>query len=96
MSEKWHKNEHVEKAFEDMYKVKTEIHRWGNVCDKCGSFLLKGDNKVKFINKDKEIVLTEKLKDGLTDIVILEYDDKTELFSTVKKAEERVIEILGK
>jgi hypothetical protein len=79
-----------------MYQVRPEIYRWGNICKECGRFYRSGDNRIKFMFKGKELILTEKIKRDITDSAVLEYKGKTFPFKKVSEAELKINEILLK
>jgi len=83
---KWVRNPAVDDAYFEMHGIKPEISYDRVNNDKYS---------VKIALNSKEVILTETMKEGLTDTVTLEYDGNKEMFSSMNKAELKANEILG-
>ena len=69
---------HLEKAFDEMHKLKPEVG-------------LKRINNSKYSvslkHRGREVVLTEQMKDGMTDLVTLEFSGEVKTFKRYYDAE---------
>lgn len=86
MNSDWIRCPEIERVFYELHQIKPEIY--------VKNPTERNLNRVKIHYQNKEFYLTEKLQDGLTSSVVLEYDNKTEVFKRVYDAERRIKEMV--
>ena len=69
----------LEKAVEEMHKIDVEVSHWQ---------IKSNEYKVKIATEDKEIVLHEVMKQGLTNFVVLHIEDKATTYKKYSEAED--------
>ena len=85
MNKEFVREKHLEKAFDEMHKIKPEV-------------LVKRENNSKYSVKlshgGREVVLTEQMKDGLTNMTYLEFKGEVKAFKRYYDAEQVATTIL--
>lgn len=75
----------LEDAVDDMYGIKPQVYY---------SRINNSEYKVKLVYENKEVILGEVLKRGVTQEASLEYNGQKNIFDKYKTAEEEAIKIL--
>ena len=78
MSETWQRQTMLEDAFLDMHKIKPEVYY---------QRINRNTYKIKLVYSNKEAILMEVLKNGLPDVVTMEYGGETKNYKCMYDAE---------